>query len=163
VKEEGSGQSRSRAKGSSGSDRTAAHRPRAVGGISGAVFGHTYFTDEMVSDIQSICLSLCFYLYLYIYLSISVSLSLSFSLSVSSAYSILLPVLLPVPPPLLQDALLLEGVGKFGLDWVRVAAYVSKSGGCFVDRLQCGHRYSKHVDPALQKLNNGLWTESEVT
>jgi hypothetical protein len=64
--------------------------------------------------------------------------------------------------PLLQDALLLEGVGKFGRDWLRVAALVSEGGGCVVDNDQCCYRYSMHADPALQKLYNGPWTEAEV-
>jgi hypothetical protein len=62
----------------------------------------------------------------------------------------------------LQDALLREGVGKFGLDWVRVAAHISKSGGCVVDKGQCRKRYDTNLDPALQKLKNGPWKEAEV-
>jgi hypothetical protein len=84
----------------------------------------------------------------------------------------LLSFLLPVTPPLLQDALLLEGVGKLAThisrsshkwrDWVEVAAHVSKSGGCVVDNEQCRKRYRENLDPALQKLKNGPWTEAEV-
>jgi hypothetical protein len=90
------------------------------------------------SDIQS--------LYLYIYLSHHLSISPSLS-------------------PLLQDALLLDAVGKFGRNkgsGVKVAAWVSEGSGCVVDNSQCCHRYIHYVDPALQKLNNGPWIKAEV-
>ncbi|KAJ1441053.1 hypothetical protein B484DRAFT_390935, partial [Ochromonadaceae sp. CCMP2298] len=56
-----------------------------------------------------------------------------------------------------MNARLLEGVEKFGRNWVRVAAYVG--GG--VASKQCNMRYTRNVDPALQELNNGPWTDEE--
>ncbi|KAJ1440509.1 hypothetical protein B484DRAFT_148379 [Ochromonadaceae sp. CCMP2298] len=56
-----------------------------------------------------------------------------------------------------MDARLVEAVGKFGRDWVSVAAHVG--GG--VDRTQCRKRFITKVDPALQGLNNGPWTDEE--
>jgi hypothetical protein len=62
----------------------------------------------------------------------------------------------------MQDALLLEAVGKFGHDWVDVAAGVSEGSDCVVNNRQCNHRYHDRLNPELQKLNNRDWTEAEV-
>jgi hypothetical protein len=42
--------------------------------------------------------------------------------------------------------------------WRNAATHVG--GG--VDNLQCQNRYRNKLDPALQKLTNGPWTEAEV-
>ncbi|KAJ1440165.1 hypothetical protein B484DRAFT_476757 [Ochromonadaceae sp. CCMP2298] len=56
-----------------------------------------------------------------------------------------------------MDARLLEGVEKFGRNWVRVAAHMGEG----LDRNQCTKRYTTKVDPALQDLYNGPWTDEE--
>jgi len=61
-----------------------------------------------------------------------------------------------------MDALLLEGVTKFGLDWIDVAAHINKGSGCVVNNQQCSSRYRNKVNPALQELNNEPWTDEEV-
>ncbi|KAJ1443437.1 hypothetical protein B484DRAFT_441581, partial [Ochromonadaceae sp. CCMP2298] len=61
-----------------------------------------------------------------------------------------------------MDARLLEGVGRVGKEWVGVAAYVSEGSGCpTVDKNQCRKRYNRNLDPAINDLNDGPWTEAE--